>query len=246
MQACPHRRVARPGHGGSMTILAAYDPQTLDRAPIRFAVAAARFANVPLVIASVRAGMTPSRVRLWTTWSTRSWRACAADLARDRAIDVRTRVVGGLDAGGRGARTAARDRARSRPGFVVVGSTKRGVIGQIAPGTTAQRVINGCACPVVVVPNGHNPPQRLSSIGVGVRSDAGGSPRAARRRHHRPDGRRRSARPHRGEARDRRRCLRRPGQGRRRAQPRRARSHGRRRHRRAHPRRTSGERGAGR
>ena len=50
--------------------------------------------------------------------------------------------------------------------MVVVGSTKRGLIGQIAPGTTAQRVINGCACPVVVVPNGHNPPQRLSSIGV--------------------------------------------------------------------------------
>jgi nucleotide-binding universal stress UspA family protein len=27
-------------------------------------------------------------------------------------------------------------------------------------------VINGCACPVVVVPHGHDPPQRLSTIGV--------------------------------------------------------------------------------
>jgi Universal stress protein family len=39
-------------------------------------------------------------------------------------------------------------------GLVVVGSTKRGAIGQIAPGTSAQRVINRCACPVVVVPHG--------------------------------------------------------------------------------------------
>ena len=148
-----------------MTILAAYDPQTLDRAPIRFAVAAARFANVPLVVASVRAGITPAACALDDLLDDELARV-RSDLARDRAIDVRTRVVGGLDAGGRGGRTAERDRRRSRPSLVVVGSTKRGVIGQIAPGTTAQRVINGCACPVVVVPNGHDPPQRLSSIGV--------------------------------------------------------------------------------
>ena len=227
-----------------MTVLAAYDPQTLDRAPIRFAVAAARFANVPLVVASVRAGITPAACALRRPARRRAG-ALRSDLARDRGIDVRTRVVQASTPAGV-ARGLQRVIDQEHAELVVVGSTKRGVIGQIAPGTTAQRVINGCACPVVVVPHGHDPPPRLSSIGVGVRSDAGGSPRAARRRHRRPDGRRGSARAHRGEARDRRRCLRRPSQGRRRAQPRRARSHGRRRHRRARPRRTSGERGAGR
>ena len=44
-----------------MTILAAYDPQTLDRAPVRFAAAAARSADVPLVIASIRAGVLRPR-----------------------------------------------------------------------------------------------------------------------------------------------------------------------------------------
>jgi hypothetical protein len=43
-----------------MTILAAFDPQTLDRAPVRFAVAAAKFADVPLVLASVRASVAPA------------------------------------------------------------------------------------------------------------------------------------------------------------------------------------------
>ena len=37
-----------------MTVLAAYDPQTLDSAPVHLAAAAARLADVPLVIASIR------------------------------------------------------------------------------------------------------------------------------------------------------------------------------------------------
>ena len=75
-----------------MTVLAAYDPQTLDRAPIRFAVAAARFANVPLVVASVRAGITPAACALDDLLDDELARL-RSDLARDYAIDVRTRVV---------------------------------------------------------------------------------------------------------------------------------------------------------
>jgi nucleotide-binding universal stress UspA family protein len=147
-----------------MTILAAYDPQTLDRAPIRFALAAAQFANVPLVVASVRAGITPAACALDDLLDDELARV-RSDLARDRAIDVRTRVVeASTPAGVAGGLQSVIDQEQAE--LVVVGSTKRGLIGQIAPGTTAQRVINGCACPVVVVPNGHNPPQRLSSIGV--------------------------------------------------------------------------------
>jgi nucleotide-binding universal stress UspA family protein len=145
-----------------MTVLAAFDPQTLDRAPIRFAAAAARFADATLVIASVRAGITPA--------------ACARDdlvgeeLERLRAdltqgIEVRIRNVEASTPAGvaRGLQTVIDE---EHAGLVVVGSSKRGVIGQVAPGTTAQRVINGCACPVVVVPHGYDAPKQLTTVGV--------------------------------------------------------------------------------
>jgi nucleotide-binding universal stress UspA family protein len=147
-----------------MTVLAAFDPQTLDRAPVRFAVAAARFADVPLVVASVRAGMTPV--------------ACARDdllgeelerlrasLSRDHGIDVRTRNVEASTPAGvaRGLQSVVDEEHAS---LVVVGSSKRGVIGQVVAGTTAQRVIDGCTCPVVVVPHGYDAPKELTTIGV--------------------------------------------------------------------------------
>jgi nucleotide-binding universal stress UspA family protein len=147
-----------------MTVLAAYDPQTLDRAPVRFAAAAARSADVPLVIASIRAGVAPApsaRVDLLGEELER----LSADLMDDYGIEVRTRVVKVLPPMGvtRGLRNVIEEEHAS---LVVVGSSKRGVLGQVAPGTTAQRVINGCGCPVVVVPHGHDSPQRLSAIGV--------------------------------------------------------------------------------
>ena len=136
-----------------MTVLAAYDPQTLDRAPVRFAAAAARFADVPLVIASVRASSlraASARVDLVGEELER----LRADLTHDYGIDVRTRVVRALPPMGV-ARALQSVIDEEHASLAVVGSTKRGVVGQVAPGTTAQRVINGCACPVVVVPHGH-------------------------------------------------------------------------------------------
>ena len=79
-----------------MTVHVGYDPQTLDRAPVRFAAAAARFANVPLVVASVRAGLTPAARALDDLVDAELERV-RADLAHD-----------GSDARGRGARAAAR------------------------------------------------------------------------------------------------------------------------------------------
>jgi nucleotide-binding universal stress UspA family protein len=148
-----------------MTVLAAYDPQTLDRAPVRFAAAAARFANVPLVIASVRAGLTPER-GVADGLVGEGLEPLRADLESDYGIDVRTRVVRASTPMGV-ARALQRVIDAEHASLAVVGSTTRGVVGRVAPGTTAQRVINGCACPVVVVPHGHDPPPRLSVIGVG-------------------------------------------------------------------------------
>ena len=148
-----------------MTVLAAYDPQTLDRAPVRFAATAARFANVPLVIAAVRAGLTPERC-VSDGLVGEGLEPLRTDLETDYGIDVRTRVVRATTPMGV-ARALQRVIDAEHASLAVVGSTTRGVVGRVAPGTTAQRVINGCACPVVVVPHGHDPPPRLSVIGVG-------------------------------------------------------------------------------
>lgn len=148
-----------------MTVLAAYDPQTLDRAPVRFAAAAARFANVPLVIASVRAGLTRERC-VSDGLVGEGLEPLRADLETDYGIDARTRVVRASTPMGV-ARALQGVIDAEHASLAVVGSTTRGVVGRVAPGTTAQRVINGCACPVVVVPDGHDPPPRLSVIGVG-------------------------------------------------------------------------------
>ena len=148
-----------------MTVLAAYDPQSLDRAPVRFAATAARFANVPLVIASVRAGLTPERC-IFDGLVGEGLEPLRTDLETDYGIAVRTRVVRASTPMGV-ARALQRVIDAEHASLAVVGSTTRGVVGRVAPGTTAQRVINGCTCPVVVVPHGHDPPPRLSVIGVG-------------------------------------------------------------------------------
>jgi len=148
-----------------MTVLAAYDPQTLDRAPVRFAAAAARFANVPLVVASVRAGLTPERC-IADGLVGEGLEPLRADLETDYGIDVRTRVVRASTQMGV-AQALQRVIDAEHASLAVVGSTSRGAVGRVAPGTTAQRVMNGCACPVVVVPHGYDPPPRLSVIGIG-------------------------------------------------------------------------------
>jgi nucleotide-binding universal stress UspA family protein len=147
-----------------MTVLAAFDPQTLDRAPVRFAVAAARFADVPLVIASVRASVAPAPSAQDDVIGEELERL-RADITYDHGIEVRTRTVKALPPVGvtRALQNVIHEEHAS---LVVVGSSKRGVVGRVVPGTTAQRVIHGCACPVVAVPSGYDPPKQLTTIGV--------------------------------------------------------------------------------
>jgi nucleotide-binding universal stress UspA family protein len=151
------------GHAGPMTVLVGYNPQTLDRAPVRFAAAAARFADVPLVVASVLAGITQAARARDDLGEERE--CLRVELTNDRDIDVRPRVVQSSTPAGvaRGLQRAIEEEHAS---LAVIGSSRRGVIGHVAPGTTAQQVINGCGCPVVVVPHGHDPRGQLAKVGV--------------------------------------------------------------------------------
>ena len=147
-----------------MTVLAAFDPQTLDRAPVRFAAAAAKFADVPLVLASVRASVAPAPSAQDDVIGEELERL-RADITYDHGIEVRTRIVKALPPVGvtRALQNLVDEEHAS---LVVVGSSRRGVVGQVVPGTTAQRVINRSACPVVVVPRGYDAPKQLTTIGV--------------------------------------------------------------------------------
>ena len=53
--------------------------------------------------------------------------------------------------------------------LIVIGSTRRGAIGRIVPGTIAERLLSGAACPVAVAPAGYaesERPPELRLVGV--------------------------------------------------------------------------------
>jgi nucleotide-binding universal stress UspA family protein len=144
-----------------MTILAAYERNAMDQAPIRFAAAAARFTGAPLVVASVQppprtgadaeAGdLAPPRIEL----------AHRSDLK-----DVRTRAVLGSTAAEvrRGLQQIA---AEEHADLVIVGARQAQCHRSRRSGATSQRMINGCRCPVVVVPRDYELPRGVSVVGV--------------------------------------------------------------------------------
>ncbi len=55
------------------------------------------------------------------------------------------------------------------PDLLVLGSSHRGVLGRILPGATAERLLAGAPCSMVITPAGYSasPPEAISRIGVG-------------------------------------------------------------------------------
>ena len=51
--------------------------------------------------------------------------------------------------------------------LVVVGSTRRGPVGRIVPGSTGERLLHGSPCPVAIVPRGYAGAGPIQKIGVG-------------------------------------------------------------------------------
>jgi nucleotide-binding universal stress UspA family protein len=147
-------------------IVAAFSPKTTAREPLEFGLAASRVTGAPLVIVAVRHGgpLMSSRV------------ADVEEGDEDRAIEhLRTAL------GHRGLHdvevrvfednTAARGLARAvdelDPELIVLGSTRRGNVGSVLLGTTAERVIHSSSCPVAVVPNGYERPENgVQKIGA--------------------------------------------------------------------------------
>jgi nucleotide-binding universal stress UspA family protein len=152
----------------SKPIIVGYDPQTFDRAPVNFAVAAARFTGAPLVIASVCAG---SAVRDGSA-AGRLDEDLAADASGaldevDRELDAEGIAVEFRQIDNTSAARALHEAAEAQEaGLLVVGSTTRGAIGRVLPGSTAERLMHGAPCPIAIVPHEWEAGGGLNTIGV--------------------------------------------------------------------------------
>jgi nucleotide-binding universal stress UspA family protein len=151
----------------SSPILLAYPPKHGDSSTIAFAAEAARLTGAPLVIVSVQPGgsvmdrLSGGEFEMHADAQQPDLLATIETAARD--VHAEVRVVEHS--------TPARGLAGAidelQPRLVVLGSTHRGRLGRVLPGSTAERLIHGAPCPVAVVPRDHAMPAAgLRSIGA--------------------------------------------------------------------------------
>ena len=157
-------------------ILVGYDAGRGDRAPLEFGLAAAGFTGAPLIVAAVhssgtgrgdvRAGVVEEQLEEGPGESLSQ----LADELRQQGIDVDCRSLAGTSA----ARALHEAAEELGAGLLVVGSTERGGIGRVLPGSTAERLMHGAPCPITVVPRSWQRGGGLRTIGVGYVDTAEG------------------------------------------------------------------------
>lgn len=147
----------------SKPIIVAYDPNTSDRAPVHFGVAAARFTGAPLIIASVSARATAHDGPDEDLVADAS--GVLGEVRRDldgEGISVECRELENTSA----ARALHEAGEAEDAGLLVVGSTRRGAVGRVLPGSTAERLMHGAPCPIAIVPHEWEAGAGLNTIGV--------------------------------------------------------------------------------
>ena len=149
-------------------ILVGYDPAAGDRAPLEFGIAAAEFTGAPLIVGVAHAsaaalgpageGVVEEQL---ADGPDESIDHLGAELRR-HGVDVECRALQGTSA----ARALHEAAEEFGAGLLVVGSTGRGAVGRVLPGSTAQRLMHGAPCPVAVVPCSWERGGGLKTIGV--------------------------------------------------------------------------------
>lgn len=136
----------------SAPIVAAYSPFLEDRAPVSLALAAGELTGAPVLAVAVAPDTTaqswadpyPAREEI-VGLTERSLAALHSDLG------VATRLVAGVSVPRCLHELIDAEGAR----LLVVGSTGRAGAGRVLPGSTAERLIAGAACPVALAPRGY-------------------------------------------------------------------------------------------
>jgi nucleotide-binding universal stress UspA family protein len=149
----------------SKPIIVGYDPETSDRAPINFGVAAARFTGARLILASAcAAGHRPGAGQQDEDLVVDA--SGALEQARrelePEGIPVECRELSNTSA----ARALHEASEAEDAGLLVVGSTRRGAVGRVIPGSTAERLMHGAPCAIAIVPPGWEAGAGLHTIGV--------------------------------------------------------------------------------
>jgi nucleotide-binding universal stress UspA family protein len=149
-------------------ILVGYDPGRRDRAPVDFGIAAANFTGAPLIIGSAHAGtaaLGPHADEIvedeLTENAGESLDHLALDLRR-QGIHAECRALVGHSA----AHALHNAAEEFGAGLLVVGSTERGKVGRLLPGSTADRLMHGAPCAVAVIPCSWEPGGGLHTLGV--------------------------------------------------------------------------------
>ncbi len=145
-------------------IIVGYDPRSADRSPVAFALRAARFTGAPLIVASVGSDAAAHDARVEEDLIDGAGGALEA-LQRD--LDAEGVAVETVELESTSAARALHEAAEERDaGLLVVGSTGRGAVGRLLPGSTAERLMHGAPCPIGVVPHGWQAGRGLATVGV--------------------------------------------------------------------------------
>jgi nucleotide-binding universal stress UspA family protein len=156
-------------------VLAAADPLALDPAPVRFAAAVAGRMGVPLTVAAVfgDGGATTALAAGQNGEDLVDDAAAALEqavrISRADGVEAEPLAVTATSAP-RGLALAATVLGAE---LVVVGSGDGGPRGQVRPGATGERLLNGSPCAIALVPRGWEP-RDFAVIGTGFLDSAEG------------------------------------------------------------------------
>jgi nucleotide-binding universal stress UspA family protein len=150
-------------HRMSAPIIAAYNPYTEDRAPVELALAAAEQTGASVVAVSVYPWELSEGLLDPYADDGDTQTVIVSALQRLREdLGVETRVATGLSAP-----EALHEIAEAKgASLIVVGSTRRNVVGRVLSGSTAERLLQGAPCPILLAPKGYAR-TRLGAIAVG-------------------------------------------------------------------------------
>jgi nucleotide-binding universal stress UspA family protein len=159
----------------SKPILVGFDPVSRDRAPIHFALAAARLTGAPVIVAAVEAGPPVIALSAGQTLPYAIAHAdpdlvedCSEALAEvERELGAEGAEVACRKLRGTSAARALHEAAEEMDaGLLVVGSSRRGTAERLLLGSTAEKLIHGAPCPIAVVPQAWTRERDIATIGV--------------------------------------------------------------------------------